>query len=209
MAIIDRRGKKYGRLKPIKIVGQTKNGHMIWQCKCDCGNIVCISSDSLRKNGTKSCGCLNDEVRKSGNNRRTHGGHGTRLYRIWKNMHSRCYNPNTKDYKNYQKISICDEWLHDFSAFRKWALANGYDDTLSIDRINPYGDYCPANCRWADPVTQANNKTTTRKVKIYGTEYTLYEACKKYGIGKWLFYQRIKKGMSEEEAFTTPKKGGK
>ena len=209
MAIADKRGKKYGRLTPIRIVGKNKHGSMIWECRCDCGNIVNIGSDALKKNGTKSCGCLNVETRKSGDNRRTHGGCGTRLYRIWKAMRSRCYNPHFKDYKNYQKITICDEWLNDFSAFRKWALESGYDDTLSIDRIDPYGDYCPNNCRWADSITQANNKTTTRKVTVCVTEYTLFEACKKYGIGKWLFYQRIKKGMSEEEAFLTPKKGGK
>jgi len=209
MAIVDKRGKKYGRLTPIRIVGKDKRNYMIWECNCDCGNIVYISSGSLRKNGTKSCGCLNDEVRKSGDNRRTHGDWGTRLYRIWKAMHTRCYNPHSKDYKNYKKISICDEWINDFPAFKIWALENGYDDSLSIDRIDPYGDYCPDNCRWSDSITQANNKTNTRKVVICGVEYTLSEACKKYGIGKWLFYQRIKKGMSVEEAFITPKKGGK
>lgn len=209
MAIVDKRGKKYGRLTPIRIVGKDKHNYMIWECNCDCGKIVYISSGLLRKNGTKSCGCLNDEVRKSGDNRRIHGGCGTRLYRIWKAMHTRCYNPRSKDYKNYQKISVCDEWLNDFPAFKKWALESGYDASLSIDRIDPYGDYCPDNCRWSDSITQANNKTNTRKVVICGVEYTLSEACKKYGIGKWLFYQRIKKGMSVEEAFITPKKGGK
>lgn len=203
---VDRRGQKYGRLTPIEVAGKNKRGGICWKCKCDCGNVVVVDSNSLGRGSTKSCGCLNDEVRKSGNNRRKHGGCGTRLYRIWKAMHRRCYNPNTADYKNYRNISVCDDWLHDFARFRDWALDNGYDDSLSIDRIDPLGDYCPDNCRWANDIVQANNKTTTRKVTVCGKEYILADACKKFGVRKSMFYQRIKKGMSEEEAFLIPNK---
>lgn len=205
-SVIDRRGQKFGRLTPIRIVGKDKKGHALWECQCDCGNIATVASDNLVKGNTRSCGCLNRESLKSGNNRRTHGGVGTRLYRIWGAMRRRCYNPNTPDYKTYKDISVCDEWRKDFGNFRKWALENGYNDSLSIDRIDPLGDYCPQNCRWADAVTQANNKTTTRMVTVNGVQYNLKDACEKFGIGRHLFYQRIKKGMSEEEAFLMPRR---
>ena len=179
---VDRRGQKYGRLTPIEVVGKNKHGQMVWKCKCDCGNVVVVDSNSLGRGNTKSCGCLNDDVRKSGNNRRKHGGCGTRLYRIWQGMHRRCYNPNTADYKNYRNISVCDDWLHDFARFRDWALNNGYDDTLSIDRIDPNGDYCPDNCRWADDKTQANNKTNNHIITIDGQQYSVEAACRHYHI---------------------------
>lgn len=207
---VDRRGQKYGRLTPIEVVGKNKHGQMVWKCKCDCGNVVNVASNLLGRGNTKSCGCLNDDVRKSGNNRRKHGGCGTRLYRIWQGMHRRCYNPNTADYKNYRNISVCDDWLHDFARFRDWALNNGYDDTLSIDRIDPNGDYCPDNCRWADDKTQANNKTNNHIITIDGQQYSVEAACRHYHISKPLFYKRKREGMSDIEALMAPmkKRGG-
>ena len=76
-------------------------------------------------------------------------------------MKSRCYNKNTRDYQKWygcHGIVVCDEWKNDFKAFYDWSISHGYRDDLTIDRIDPYGDYCPDNCRWADLKTQANNK---------------------------------------------------
>lgn len=156
----DLTGLKFGRLTVIKLEGQNKYKRLMWLCKCDCGNTHIVSSNLLLMGVTRSCGCLNDENRKSGNNRRTHGMWGTRLYRIWKCMKNRCLNKNTNDYKKWygsKGVTVCEEWLN-FEPFCKWALAHGYKDDLSIDRINPYGNYEPSNCRWADAKTQANNK---------------------------------------------------
>jgi hypothetical protein len=77
-------------------------------------------------------------------------------------MRKRCYSKNCDDYSNYGGIGVgvCEEWRNDFVPFMNWALANGYTDKLSIDRIDPFGDYEPSNCRWADSKTQFEN---TRK----------------------------------------------
>ena len=85
-------------------------------------------------------------------------------------MKKRCENKNCKSYKWYgaKGVSVCDEW-HDYSAFKKWALDNGYDEKAekgecTIDRINPYGDYEPSNCKWVSMAEQARNKRNSVQI---------------------------------------------
>lgn len=93
---------------------------------------------------------------------------GTNIYRVWGNIKTRCFNKNNINYKNYgsRGITICDEWRNDFMSFYNWAITNGYNNNLSIDRINNDGNYEPNNCRWANKNTQLQN---TRKIRINNT----------------------------------------
>ena len=79
-----------------------------------------------------------------------HGGDRKGLYVIWCGMKNRCLNQKHPRYKNYggKGVRLWDEWKNDFMAFRGWALKNGYEEGLSIDRIDNDGDYEPSNCQW-------------------------------------------------------------
>ena len=139
-------GVRFGRLIVVSRAESVKRNSR-WLCRCDCGNEIVVYGCHLRSGATKSCGCLNNEL--VSDRFKTHGKTKTRLFRTWQNMRKRCENPKLKSYKNYggKGVKVCEEWK-DFVSFCDWAVANGYRDNLTIDRINPNGNYEPSNCQW-------------------------------------------------------------
>jgi len=137
-----------------------------------------------------------------------HGQSGTKLYAIWVTMRQRCYNANNKDFYNYGEkgIKVCDEWIKDFSEFYRWAMENGYAESLSIDRIDPYGNYEPSNCRWATIQEQANNKKNTIYVEVDGSTYTLTELSNLYGIRRETLEMRYIRGDRGERLIRSVRK---
>ena len=167
MKRIDLTGKRFGRLTVIKPLGLNPNNQLVWLCECDCGKVVCVAGLSLRNGDTKSCGCYRKDASRI--HQTKHGAYRgrtkrERLYNIYSDMRQRCLDQNSVPYKDYggRGITICKEWLDSYAAFRSWALANGYSDDLTIDRIDNDGNYEPSNCRWADAFTQAHNKRKGR-----------------------------------------------
>lgn len=166
--LIDLTGQRFGRLTVVSRAENDKNKNPRWLCRCDCGHQTIVLGHLLRNGNTQSCGCLSHEqhsaLMKEMN--KVHEWTGTRLYRIWGAMKSRCYNPKQRNYKHYggRGITICDEWLYDFVAFRDWALANGYCEDLTIDRIDNDKGYSPDNCRWTTMKEQRlNQRQRTRE----------------------------------------------
>jgi len=206
---IDRTGERFGRLVVLEQASSfktEKRAVTAWLCRCDCGKTVIVRSSGLVSGNTKSCGCLHRETAlQQGKASATHNETGTRLYRVWSNMKTRCYNKNNKNYARWgaRGVFVCDEWLHDFSAFSSWARSSGYAENLTIDRINNDGPYCPENCHWVTPKAQANNTRKTRLISFNGKTQSLHEWAREYGMKVETLFYRLKR-LPIGEALTTP-----
>lgn len=204
--LIDLTGQKFGRLTVIAR-SDDKRKEVRWECRCACGNQTTVTSISLRKGTTRSCGCLRKET--TARRRATHGKAKSRLYITWKGIKSRIHNKNERDYEYYggRGIGVCPEWEDDFQAFHDWAIANGYADDLTIDRIDNNKNYSPDNCRWVDMKTQNNNKRSNKQITFRGKTQNLSQWAKELGIPRTALSNRIHvSGWSIERALTTPVK---
>lgn len=175
-------GQRFNRLTVIEYSYSNDHGERVWKCKCDCGNISFATSHNLVSGHTKSCGCYVVEQTTAANT--THGKSRSRIYRAYSNMITRCYNHNYKCYASYggRGIRVCDEWRLNAKSFIDWAIANGYREDLTLDRIDVNGDYCPENCRWATMKEQQNNRTNNAIYQYNGESKTLAEWADALGI---------------------------
>lgn len=197
---------RFGRLTVIKDVGRSKDRQILWLCKCDCGNEKIVRAGNLKNGHIRSCGCLQQESRKI--HSVTHGLSKTRIYKIYLGMKKRCYNKNYIQFDLYggRGITICNEWLSDFINFYEWSMNNGYNDTLSIDRIDYNGNYCPENCRWATTKEQNLNTRKNRFITFNNETHTLKEWAEICHLSYRALQHRLDRKWSIERALTTPLK---
>ena len=198
--LIDLTDQRFGLWSVVRKNGNTARGAALWLCRCDCGSEGTVTGTDLRNGKSTGCGCIG--AARLGALRLSHGGTGTRLYRIWTNMRARCErlgHPQAPEYGG-RGIGVCTDW-QSFAAFREWALANGYRDDLSIERKDVNGNYEPSNCTWANSATQSANRRFVAKAD--DGELWLHKALAN-GITKDAFYVRKRNGWPMEEAVSWP-----
>jgi len=199
-------GLKFGRLTVLSLdkTDTTKNSK--WFCLCDCGVKTSVYRPCLVQNHTKSCGCFSVEQFKIRST--THGMSNTPAYKRWEDMHTRCYNSNTRSYKNYggRGITVCKEW-HCFEAF--YSDMGSPPKGMSLERKNNNEGYNKKNCKWATPKEQSNNRRSNRIVEYKNCKMTLSQLSEKYKLGYKDLYKRLSAGWSIEDAIEIPKRRGR
>lgn len=197
-------GQTWGRLKVVSRSG-SRGGRATWRCVCVCGKECEAVSHALTSGHTKSCGCL-DEDRKKSEVMHGHARRGAPLsstYRTWQAMLTRCYNPNTKAWNDYggRGIKVCAGW-HYFENFL--AYMGERPVGMTIERNDSNGDYEPNNCRWATRAEQSRNTRRTSWVEFGGKKVTQAEFATQIGLKQSTVNYRLRKGWSPQQIANTP-----
>jgi hypothetical protein len=199
-------GDNFGRWQVIDGPDQDDPNHPKWFCECECGTQKWIRADQLRNGRSTSCGCfMREKATVHGDNR---VGNRTKLYRVWTTMLDRCYSLKSHRYHSYgaRGIKVCQDW-QDYATFKTWALSSGYQDGLTIERVDVDGNYTPENCTWIPVGRQQRNTQKTLWVTAWGEAKALPDwiedercSCKYLTV-----YMRLNKyGWSPEEAIGLP-----
>lgn len=178
--------------------------HKAYQvCRCECGNAIVIRTNNLRTGTATNCGCIRKS--KTIDRNTTHGFASKaspmyETYRIWTGMIARCRYTHYPALKNWggRGIKVCRRW----QTFENFLADMGQrpGQTYSIDRIDPDGDYCPENCRWATRLQQNNNRRNNRLVAAFGRTQSLAEWCRECNMVYATFARRIRNGANPEQA---------
>ena len=195
---VDLSGEKFGRLTVIERIGSTNNQKSLFLCKCECGNEVNVVGGNLKSGTSKSCGCLKMEKKKKPNSEIRR-----KIKTVYYGMVSRCTNERNKQYKDYggRGIKVCEEWILSSDAFVEWAIENGYNIGLSIDRIDNNEDYCPHNCRWVDYYAQANNTRKNHYVEYDNKKMTVSQFARTINANIRKVNYLVNKGYSTEQIY--------
>lgn len=196
-------GQRFGRALVISKAG-SMDGKIFWNCVCDCGKEFKTYTYYLTGGKMKSCGCWMKEHRKNGFYR-THSLSSTSIYKLYRGIKRRCYNSHEHNYYNYggRGINMCEEWRNDFIKFYNWALENGYEKGLQIDRIDNEKGYSPDNCKFSTAKEQANNRRSNIVIEYEGRTQTLTQWCEEFNFNYDCIRQRIAKGWDVYKALFT------
>jgi hypothetical protein len=178
--------------------GSNSNGKSIAKYRCICGKEKILMVASVKALQTTTCGC----------GRRRHNLSKHALYMVWYDMNMRCYDEDCKSYSDYggRGISVCTEWQKSVLSFHEWAIANGYEKGLKLDRKENDGNYSPENCRFV--TIEVNNRNTRRNFYITycGETKAASEWAVEMGIKSHTLIKRIKAGWPIETALIPPTK---
>lgn len=187
-------GKQFGLWTVIGKPYLAANKYYKVECRCRCGTIRTVSAQNLLKRYQHSCGCHVVKHGQSGYTR-------TSEYTTWKEMKSRCCNPNDHAFARYggRGIKVAVEWIDSFEAFFEYMGTRPSADH-SIDRIDNNGHYEPGNVRWATRKEQGRNKRNNLLVSAFGKTQTVPEWCEELGMKYSTVYMRLRRGLPPEDA---------
>jgi transcription elongation factor Elf1 len=196
--VVDLSGQTFGDWLVLSYAQRRKTDTLFW-CRCVCGNIKLVIANTLKKGSSKSCGCKSRE--RASQKMIKHGMASTPTYKSWHAMIQRTQGKGGHQSYVDRGIDVCDEWLS-FDGF--FADMGVRPKGCSLDRIDNSKGYCLQNCRWADGLTQANNKDTNRREIVDGELMTVTQAARKYGVGISCVRHRLRKGWTLQDAVRVP-----
>jgi hypothetical protein len=209
MRRLDLTGRKFGKLTAIKLATFRIRNRITWEFTCDCGGSLVSSVTNITNGHTRSCGCLQvEQAYKAAMLTKTHGMTHTPIYRTWRNMIGRCYEPCTNGYDNYggRGITVCAAWRNSFEAFYA-DMGDRPFPKAQIDRKETNGNYEPGNCKWSTAMANANNRRNTIRLTLHGRTMGLAEWSRETGLHRDTIYDRLAKSSSVEDALTRPVRG--
>lgn len=186
---IDLTAKRFGRWTVLYQKGKANDGHLYWECICDCGTKAMVDGRALRRGVSKSCGCLARELTVIRN--LTHGRTKTPTYSVWRDMRSRCQRKADTCYRYYggRGISVCERW----NSFENFLEDMGErPDGLTIDRIDNNGNYEPDNCRWATRKEQSRHTRQNKMITYQGKSQCLTDWASELSVNKITLAYRLK-----------------
>ncbi|OMD92743.1 hypothetical protein BSK67_18445 [Paenibacillus odorifer] len=181
MKLNDLAGRKINNWTVVERVEGRNSGGAWWFCKCECGTTREVLGTNIIRGRSKSCGCIN----------KTHLMNRSRLFYTYYAMKKRCKDTSSSRYGG-RGITYCEEW-ESFIPFMNWALANGYNDELQIDRIDYDGNYEPSNCRWVTSKENNNNRCNNVPIEINGVKKNLSTWAEEYGLSVQTVWRRYNK----------------
>lgn len=197
-ALIDKTGQTFGRLTVLA------RENKVWKCMCSCGSTTYVEGYLLSSGKTRSCGCFRRERGRAhgAHINLRHGRNGTPEYLVWDAMKQRCLNPDHAQWDDYggRGITVCDRWRK-FELFFA-DMGERPSKAYSLDRIDNNGPYSPENCRWATRGEQNSNKRGNRRITIGDRSEVLAVWLRELGIPQATFYNRVNRGMTDEQALT-------
>lgn len=190
-------GEKYHRLT---VIEKLAHGKILCQCECGKKHIV-NSAWHLTSGNTKSCGCYHREVVAKSATK--HGLYKHPLYKTWRNIITRCSNPQATHYQYYgaKGIKVCQDWKC-FKTFFDWCIAHGWCKGLTIDRIDSSKDYSPDNCRWVNYFTQNNNLSSNHLITYQNKTQSIYAWARELRMNPKTLSERIRRGWPIQRALT-------
>lgn len=214
----DLAGRRFERLTVLDYAGKTPTGIIQWRCRCDCGKETLVRAGCLTSGNTRSCGCLLAEKLKDNQHNRKHGKWTSPEWSSWSSMRRRCYDPKAISYPDYggRGVFVCARWRESFDNFLADMGPMPTDGKYSIDRKDNSANYTcgkcdecaangwPANCCWATPREQAQNRRNSHHVTFQGETLTVAEWARRLGLRPDTLLYRLRAGWPVERALTTP-----